>query len=109
MTASARSVAMILPFANVAIRAPHGTFETHEELRFPTEVTMKVFTVFAFFILSILVVSSTSRITSDVSAQDGKKPQETYTLAAEAKLGPVAFSHLNHITKNRSADGTKQI
>jgi hypothetical protein len=70
---------------------------------------MKVFTVFAFFIVCILLVSSTSRLTSDVSAQDGKKPQDTYTLAAEAKLGPVTFSHVNHITKNRSADGTKPI
>jgi hypothetical protein len=44
-----------------------------------------------------------------VSAQDGKKPPETIILSKEAKLGQVTFSHLDHITKNRSADGTCQI
>lgn len=41
----------------------------------------------------------------DVAAQDGKKPQDVYTLAKEAKLGPVKFNHLDHITKNRGVDG----
>lgn len=44
-----------------------------------------------------------------VSAQDAKKPPETIVLAKEAKLGAVTFNHMAHITKNRSADGTKQI
>ncbi len=70
---------------------------------------MKFFTLFAAVVFSILLVSSTSRITSDVSAQDGKKPPETIILAKEAKLGQVTFSHINHITKNRSVDGTKPI
>jgi hypothetical protein len=30
-------------------------------------------------------------------------------LAPSAKLGPVKFSHVDHITKNRSVDGTKPI
>lgn len=70
---------------------------------------MKVFLILATFVFAILLVSSTSNITADVSAQDGKKPPETVILAKEAKLGKVTFSHIDHITKCRSADGTKQI
>jgi cytochrome c553 len=44
-----------------------------------------------------------------VSAQDAKKIPETIVLAKEAKLGPVTFNHMAHISKNRSPDGTKQI
>jgi cytochrome c553 len=70
---------------------------------------MKLFTLFALVFLSLLLLASTSRITYDVSAQDAKKPPETIILAKEAKLGQVTFHHLDHITKNRSADGTKAI
>jgi cytochrome c553 len=70
---------------------------------------MKVFTIFAGFIFTILLVSSTANLTSEVTAQDGKKPQDTYTMATETKLGTVTFSHINHITKNHSVDGTKQL
>ena len=70
---------------------------------------MKVFTILAALIGSILLISTSSRITSDVSAQGGKKPPETIILAKEAKLGQVAFNHADHFTKNRSADGTKPI
>jgi cytochrome c553 len=70
---------------------------------------MKVFTIFAFAVLSILLVSNTSRVTPCVSAQDGKKPPEVITLGTEAKLGSTKFNHLDHITKNRSVDGTKPI
>ena len=42
----------------------------------------------------------------DAAAQETKKPQDTYTLGQEAKLGPVTFSHLNHTTKNRNVEGT---
>jgi hypothetical protein len=70
---------------------------------------MKVFTIFAFAVLSILLVSNTSRVTPCVSAQDGKKPPEVITLGTEAKLGSIKFNHLDHITKNRSVDGTKPI
>ena len=70
---------------------------------------MKVFTIFAAFMFAILLVSSSSRITFNVSAQDGKKPPETIILGKEAKLGQITFHHLDHITKNRSVDGTKPI
>jgi len=70
---------------------------------------MKVFTIIAAFVFAIMLVSGTSTLTSDVSAQDGKKPPEKITLGAEAKLGPVAFNHADHINKNRSVDGTSKI
>ncbi len=67
---------------------------------------MKVLTILAAFIFAIFLVSSTTKITTDASAQDGKKPPEMITLGADAKLGPVKFNHLDHITKKWSADGT---
>ena len=67
---------------------------------------MKVLTILAAFILAICLVSSTAKITADVSAQDGRKPPDVITLGADAKLGPIKFNHLDHITKKRSADGT---
>lgn len=67
---------------------------------------MKIFTVVATFFLAVLVLSGTSRVTSDVSAQ-GKQPPETMVLAKEAKLGQVTFNHLKHFTENRSADMSK--
>lgn len=70
---------------------------------------MKVFTICAAFIFSVLLITNSSSITSDVSAQGGKKPPETIILAKEAKLGQVTFNHVDHFTKNRSADGTKPI
>lgn len=70
---------------------------------------MKLFTILAGLFVSIVLVSSSTRITSEVSAQAGKKPPETIVLAKEAKLGQVAFNHADHFTKNRSADGTKPI
>ncbi len=70
---------------------------------------MKVLTIVAAFIFAILLVSVAPTITADVSAQDGKKPPEIITLGTEAKLGSIKFNHLDHITKNRSVDGTKPI
>ena len=70
---------------------------------------MKLFTLLALMVLSLLLLVSTSRTTLEVSAQDAKKPPETIVLAKESKLGQVTFHHLDHITKNRSADGTKAI
>jgi cytochrome c553 len=70
---------------------------------------MKVFAILAAFIFAILLVSGTSPLTSGVSAQDGKKPPEKVVLGADAKLGPVAFDHAAHSTKNRSVDGTAKI
>jgi cytochrome c553 len=65
---------------------------------------MKFFTVFALVVLSAIVVSST--FTSETSAQDGRKPQDQYALGPEAKLGAIKFSHLDHVTKNRSIEGS---
>jgi cytochrome c553 len=70
---------------------------------------MKVFTILASFIFAILLVSSPSTITTDVSAQGGKKPPEKIILATEAKLGAVTFNHVDHIAKNRSVDGAAKI
>ena len=70
---------------------------------------MKVFTILAAFIFAILLVSTTSTITTDVSAQDGKKLPDIIILAKEAKLGPVTFNHADHFTKNRSVEGTFKI
>jgi hypothetical protein len=70
---------------------------------------MKVFILFAVIVISVLLASSLSVITLNVSTQDEKKPPETIVLSKEAKLGQVTFSHVNHITKNRGIDGTKPI
>ena len=70
---------------------------------------MKVLTILAAFILAILLFAGTRTITADVSAQDGKKPPEITTLGTDAKLGSIKFNHLDHITKNRSVDGTTQL
>ena len=70
---------------------------------------MKVLAILAAFIFAIVLVSSARTITTDVSAQGGKKPPETVTLGADAKRGQITFNHLDHIAKNRSIDGTTQI
>ncbi len=70
---------------------------------------MRVFMLLATVSLLFALTLSTSRISREVTAQDVKKPQDTYTLGAESKLGQIKFSHLDHMTKNRSADGTKPI
>lgn len=70
---------------------------------------MKVFTILAAIIVEIILVSGMPAITSNVSAQDGKKPPEIIILGKEAKLGQITFHHLDHITKNRGVDGTTQV
>jgi cytochrome c553 len=67
---------------------------------------MKIAAIFATLVLTTLLVSSSARITSDLSAQ-GKQPPETIVLSKESKLGQVAFNHLKHFTENRSADLSK--
>lgn len=69
---------------------------------------MKILTICGTFLLAIFLFTSSSRVTSDVSAQ-GTKPPETIVLAKDAKLGQVAFNHLKHFTENRSADLSKPI
>lgn len=61
------------------------------------------------FILALLLVSGARGIVADRLVQDDKKPPEVITLGAEAKLGAVKFNHLDHATKNHSADGNAQI
>jgi cytochrome c553 len=68
---------------------------------------MKCFTVFAVAFCSLLLLSSGYNFPPEASAQDGKKAPDVITLASEAKLGPVKFSHLDHTTKNRSIEGAK--
>ena len=69
---------------------------------------MKVLIIFATFVLALLLLASSSRVTSDVSAQ-GTKPPETIVLAKESKLGQVAFNHQKHFSENRSTDLSKPI
>ena len=66
---------------------------------------MKFFMAFALLVLSVLLVSG--RFSVETSAQNGRKPPEVVVLGTEAKLGVVKFSHLDHITKNRSVEGAK--
>ena len=70
---------------------------------------MKLLTVLAGLIVSILLVASSSSVKPGAFAQGGKKPPETIILAKESKLGQVKFDHTAHFTKNRSADGIKPI
>ena len=66
---------------------------------------LKFFMAFALLILSVLLLSGSFSV--ETSAQNGRKPQEVVVLGTEAKLGVVKFSHLDHITKNRSVEGAK--
>jgi len=66
---------------------------------------MKFFMAFALLVLSLLLVSG--RFNVETSVQNGRKPKEVVVLGTEAKLGVVKFSHLDHITKNRSVEGAK--
>lgn len=70
---------------------------------------MKVLTVLTLIIVSALFFSSSSISPSNVSAQEGRKPKDEYVLGPYAKLGGVKFSHVDHMTKNRSVDGTRPI
>jgi hypothetical protein len=70
---------------------------------------MKFILILAGLIISVALVAGASDVGGNAAAQGGKKPPETFVLAKEAKLGPVAFNHLKHITGNRSADGKSKI
>lgn len=41
---------------------------------------------------------------AQTTTSDGKTPQDVYKLGLESKLGQITFNHLDHVTKNRSAD-----
>jgi cytochrome c553 len=66
---------------------------------------MKFVVLLTIFVFSVVLVSSTFR--AETSAQDGRKPPDVRILGSEAKLGVVKFSHLDHITKNRSIEGAR--
>ena len=70
---------------------------------------MRVLTILTVLIASVIFVSSSSSSLSQAPAQEGRKPKDEYILGPYAKLGGVKFSHTDHITKNRSVDGTKPI
>jgi hypothetical protein len=67
---------------------------------------MKLFTISMVLILAVLFTSGPSGVSLETSAQDTKKPQDNYVLGPESKLGQVAFSHINHTSKNRNTEGT---
>lgn len=70
---------------------------------------MKLLTIVALCLVAVVLVVGFSNSSFQVSAQEGKKPQDVFTLSQSAKLGAVKFSHIDHVTKNRSIEGTKQI
>ena len=69
---------------------------------------MKVVIILLLAVVSGVLVLS-SNFGTNVSAQEGRKLKDEIVLATNAKLGPVKFSHVDHVTKNRSVDGTKPI
>ena len=70
---------------------------------------MKVLSIFVLLFGSGMFVFSSSSSWSNALAQEGRKPKDEFVLGPYAKLGGVKFSHLDHVTKNRSVDGTKPI
>ena len=70
---------------------------------------MKTLTaVLSIVVLGIILLSG-SNVLFNASAQEGRKPKDEVILGPYAKLGGVKFSHVDHVTKNRSIDGTKPI
>jgi len=67
----------------------------------------KLYMVLAILTGVVALVFGSQISTFDASAQGGKKPQETYVFGPEAKLGGVKFSHVDHITKNRSIESSQ--
>ena len=60
-------------------------------------------------LLALLILGSVTPVresTAQDAAAAGRKPPDVFTLGADAKLGVVSFSHINHITKNRNLEGT---
>src|SRR5688572_18045001 len=68
---------------------------------------MKVLAAIAVIFISVLLLITTSNNFPEVSAQEAKKRPEILTLGLEAKLGTVKYSHIDHIEKNRSVEGSK--
>jgi cytochrome c553 len=59
-------------------------------------------------VVLLLLFSSVGFVLWDASPTGSQeaKPQDVYKLSAEAKLGGVTFSHINHTTKNYTVDST---
>lgn len=70
---------------------------------------MKVLCVLFLIITAGMFVFGGATVSLDTPAQEGRKPKDEMVLGPYAKLGGVKFSHLDHVTKNRSVDGTKPI
>ena len=70
---------------------------------------MKTLTAVLSIVALGLVVLSGSNVLFNASAQEGRKPKDEVILGPYAKLGGVKFSHVDHVTKNHSVDGTKPI
>ena len=70
---------------------------------------MKILVALLSIVVCGMIVFSGSNAEFSVSAQEGRKPKDEYILGPYAKLGGVKFSHTDHITKNRSINGTKPI
>ncbi|HEX7334607.1 MAG TPA: cytochrome c3 family protein [Pyrinomonadaceae bacterium] len=70
---------------------------------------MKVLTILVLLIGTGMFAFSSSSSWSNALAQEGRKPKDEYVLGSYAKLGGVKFSHVDHVTKNRSVDGTRPI
>lgn len=69
---------------------------------------MKVATILVLVAGAVLVSIGSSAL-PDALAQEGRKPKDESILGSYAKLGGVKFSHVDHVTKNRSVDGAKPI
>ena len=70
---------------------------------------MRIVISFSFLLALVMLGSGTSvtrSIARNSPAEAGRKPEDVYLLAPEAKLGGVSFSHVNHVTKNRNLEGT---
>jgi cytochrome c553 len=67
----------------------------------------KLYMVLAFLTGAVALVLGSQILAFDASAQGGKKPPEIITLGTEAKLGSIKFSHVDHITKNRSIESSQ--
>ena len=103
--ASELSAVMIFRLVRNVTGVRSGTFDDSKDTR--EEFTMR--SIVTFCLLLVLILLGTAIPVSRSSAQDtaaGRKPQDVYMLGAEAKLGAVSFSHLNHTTKNRNLEGT---
>ena len=67
---------------------------------------MKVLALLALVLVSVFLVENTSHVPG-ISPQGGTKLPEIISLGPEAKLGTIRFSHVDHLTKNRSIEGAK--